>query len=137
MYNSRLSSLVTQDESEQQGNPAVAFANGALRELLLSPRIGSKFGHVMSTISLCAAIVLIAWISMPWIGPRTAVETWKIGGVWLALTLAFEFLAGHFLCGNSWAKLLADYNVAKGRIWIFVPIITLLAPRWAASVGRT
>lgn len=111
---------------------AVAFANGALRELILSPRLGGKIGHVLSTMILCTAIVLIAWISVPWIGPRTAVEAWKIGGVWLVLTLAFEFLAGHFLFGNSWTKLLADYNVAKGRIWVLVPIITLLAPRWAA-----
>lgn len=119
------------------GLMAVAFANGTLRELLLSPRLGGRIGHVLSTIILCGAIVLIAWISMPWIGPRTAAEAWEIGRVWFVLTLAFEFLAGHFLFGNSWAKFLADYNVAKGRIWVLVPIITLLAPRWAASLGRT
>jgi hypothetical protein len=116
---------------------AVAFANGALRELLLSPPLGGKSGHVLSTVILCGAIALIAWISMPWIGARTAAESWKVGGLWLALTLAFEFLAGHFLFGNSWTKLLADYNIAKGRVWVLVPIITLLAPRWAATVGRT
>ena len=115
----------------------VAFANGALRELLLSPRLGGKIGHVFSTIILCGAIVLITWISMPWVGARTAAESWKVGGLWLGLTLSFEFLAGHFLFGNSWTALLADYNLAKGRIWVAVPIITLLAPRWAAMVRHT
>ena len=47
---------------------------------------------------------------------------------WVALTLAFEFLAGHYLFHNPWDKLLADYDVWHGRIWPLVPIVTLLAP---------
>jgi hypothetical protein len=27
--------------------------------------------------------------------------------------------------------LLADYNVLRGRIWVLVPVVTLLAPLWA------
>jgi hypothetical protein len=44
------------------------------------------------------------------------------------LTLAFEFLAGHYLFGDPWERLLAEYNVARGRFWVLVPITTLLAP---------
>jgi len=47
---------------------------------------------------------------------------------WVALTLAFEFLAGHYLFHNPWDKLLADYDVLHGRIWPLVLIVTLLAP---------
>ena len=54
--------------------------------------------------------------------------TRTIGAGWVVLTLAFEFLAGHYLFANSWERLLADYNVAQGRIWILVLITTLLAP---------
>ena len=44
------------------------------------------------------------------------------------LTLAFEFLAGHYLFGNSWERLLADYDVARGRIWPLVLIVTFVTP---------
>ena len=37
-----------------------------------------------------------------------------VGIAWVALTVAFEFLAGHYVFGNSWEKLLADYNVLRG-----------------------
>jgi hypothetical protein len=43
----------------------------------------------------------------------------------------FELLAGHYVFGNSWEKLLADYNLFRGRIWALVLIIILFAPLWA------
>lgn len=115
----------------------IAIANGGARELLLAPKLGSKVGHVVSTLMLCGAIVLIAWLTVPWIGAGRMADGWKIGVMWLVLTLAFEFLAGHYLFGSSWGKLLADYNLAKGRIWLVVPIVTLLAPAWASSLLRS
>ena len=47
---------------------------------------------------------------------------------WLGLTVAFEFLGGHYLFGDSWERLLAAYNVAQGQVWVLVLIATLLAP---------
>jgi hypothetical protein len=44
------------------------------------------------------------------------------------LTLAFEFLAGHYLFGAPWPQLLADYNVLRDRIWVLVLATTALAP---------
>ena len=54
------------------------------------------------------------------------------------LTLAFEFLAGHFLFRNTWERLLADYNLAQGRVWILVLVTTLVTPVLvhAARAGR-
>jgi hypothetical protein len=51
-----------------------------------------------------------------------------VGGVWLGLTLAFEFLGGHFAFGKSWSELFADYDLTRGRIWPLVLIATTLAP---------
>jgi hypothetical protein len=56
--------------------------------------------------------------------------------LWLGLTLAFEFLAGHYLFRQSWDRLLADYNVARGRIWPLVLVVTAAAPFWAARARR-
>ncbi len=116
---------------------AIAVANGAARELFLVPRLGAQAGHVLSTVILCGAIVFIALLTLRWIAPRGRRAALWIGGVWLALTLAFEFLAGHYLFGNSWEKLLGEYNLLRGRIWILVLATTLFAPAFAYGWTRS
>jgi len=111
----------------------LAVANGALRDLLISPRLGPRAGHVISTLILCAAIAVFALVSIPWIAPPDRSAALRVGVLWLALTVAFEFLAGHWLFGTPWEDLLADYNVAAGRVWMLVLVATLLAPAWAYS----
>jgi len=95
---------------------------------MLVPRAGRGLGNAVSTVILSALIVAAGWISIPWIGPRSLQDAWTIGVVWVTLTLAFEFLAGHFVFGKPWAELLADYNLMAGRIWIMVLIVTLMTP---------
>jgi hypothetical protein len=50
------------------------------------------------------------------------------------LTLAFEFLAGHYAFGKSWAVLLEDYDLRRGPIWIAVFVMVLIAPLWTARM---
>jgi apolipoprotein N-acyltransferase len=70
--------------------------------------------------------------------PDTATAT-AVGGVWALLTLGFEFGFGHYVVGTSWADLLADYDVSRGRIWVLIPIATAAAPALvrAAQTRRT
>jgi hypothetical protein len=49
------------------------------------------------------------------------------GLLWLVLTLVFEFGFGRWR-GKSWEQLLADYDLAKGRLWVLIPVFTSLAP---------
>jgi len=112
---------------------AVAIANGTVRQFLLVPHVGAYAGHVISSASLSLLILLATWAAIRWIGPSTAWHAWGIGAFWLALTVSFEFLAGHYLFRNPWSKLLADYDVRQGRVWVLVLIATTLAPRWAAG----
>jgi hypothetical protein len=113
----------------------VAFVNGGIREALIIPRIGDATGHVISTIMLCAAILVVCWLLIGWIDPATARDSWRIGAMWLALTLAFEFLAGHYLFGTPWRGLLADYDILRGRVWVLVLVTTALAP-WLFAPKR-
>jgi hypothetical protein len=115
----------------------VASANGAVREALLIPMLGAIAGRAVSTLMLCALILLLTYLTIRWIHPRSGRDTWMVGGLWVALTLAFEFLAGHFLFGNPWGQLLEDYNVFRGRIWILVLITIALAPRLCARLRAT
>jgi hypothetical protein len=113
-----------------------ASVNGAIREALLIPVLGDIAGRAISTLILCALVLLLTYFTIRWIHPRCGSETRVVGGLWVALTLAFEFLAGHFLFGNPWSQLLEDYNVFRGRIWILVLITIGVAPGLCARVRR-
>lgn len=111
----------------------VAVANGTVRRFLLLPSVGAYAGHLISSVTLSLLILLVAWLSIRWIGPVTARQAWRAGLLWLLCTVAFEFVAGHYLFGNPWEKLLADYDVRQGRVWLVVLLATAVAPRWAAG----
>ena len=111
---------------------ATASTNGFIRDAWLTPRIGEVGGRALSTLILSILVVLLTWLTVRWIRPRTPADAWVIGGLWLTLTLAFEFLAGHYLLDAPWARLLEDYNLFRGRIWPLVLVTIVVAPRWSA-----
>lgn len=110
------------------GIAVLAVGNGGLREGVLKRLLGDRLAHVISTLLLGAVVLAVSFLSVPWIGPSTPSEAWLLGAGWLAATLAFEFLAGHYLFGNPWKKILHDYDVKRGRVWVLVPICTLMGP---------
>ena len=106
----------------------IAILNGGFREGVLVGKMGRGLAQAVSTVVLSLLILALGWTSVPWIGPQTLQDAWTIGVIWVALTLAFEFLGGHFLFGKPWQELLADYNLFAGRIWVMVLIVTLMTP---------
>ncbi len=107
----------------------VAFGLGAVRELLITPAIGEPLAHVVGTLAFVAVLLGIAVAFVRRIRPRCSLtDLWLVGLLWLALTLAFEFLFFHYAAGKSWEVLLADYNVLQGRIWVLVPLTELVGP---------
>ncbi len=107
-----------------------AVLNGGARDTWLSPRLGDPLGRAISTLLLCGLILLATWLTIRWIGPKSSREALGVGVLWVVLTLAFEFGVGHYGLGKSWTELFADYDLRRGRIWIAVLIVTLLAPLW-------
>ena len=119
----------------------LAIVNGGVREKWLIPRFGDVMGRALSTVALCGLVFLITWLTIGWIHPRSTGDAIRIGVLWLVLTLTFEFLVGHYGFGKPWPVLLGDYDVSRGRIWIAVLIVTLLAPlltaRWKGLLSST
>ena len=107
----------------------LASLNGAIRDLIVAPRIGDTAARAISTLVLCALVLLVTWTSIRWVGPQSARQALAVGLLWLVLTLTFEFGSGR-LAGKSWSVVLADYDVLRGRIWVLVPIVTFVAPLW-------
>jgi hypothetical protein len=58
----------------------------------------------------------------------------RVGVLWLVLTLAFEFLVGHYVFHKSWPALFEDYDLSRGRIWVAVLVVVLIAPLWTARL---
>ncbi len=106
-----------------------AILNAAAREGVYKSIIGELRAHQLSTIIFISIILLLTYLILRTAGIQlTDQQALLIGGVWLIMTICFEFLAGHFIFGNTWEKLFHDYNVLNGRIWSLVLLITFLAP---------
>lgn len=95
----------------------VAVANGALRSATYGKRMPELTAHQLSTLTLIVMTGLVAWVfhrAWPLTSPAQA---WRVGALWLAMTIAFEFGFGRFVAGHSWSRLLLDYNLLDGRTW--------------------
>jgi hypothetical protein len=60
--------------------------------------------------------------------PLPASTLLGIGCFWLVFSLLFEFGFFHSVMHAPWAKLLADYNLFRGRCLIIVWLTTLFSP---------
>lgn len=106
----------------------IAILNGTLRQYGYGKYVGELTAHQISTGTGIILIGLYAW----WLTGKwrivSAGQAVAIGSIWLGMTVAFEFLFGHFVMGHSWAKLFHDYNLLEGRVWVLVLVWTTVAP---------
>ncbi len=112
----------------------LAILNGGLREKIIIPLIGEKFGLPLSGILLCLLIFLLCYIFIPRIGKGISKNYWRIGLLWLLLTVAFETVFG-LLSGNTLLELLRAYDITTGNLWLMVVLFTGIAP-WLAAKSR-
>lgn len=113
----------------------LAILNGGLRDLVLIPALGSMAGYILSGVLLSALILFVAWLALPWLGPRRPAALPGVGLLWLCLTLVFEFSFGLWQ-GKSLHVLLQAYTFRGGNIWPVVLVVTLLAPWIAGKLRR-
>jgi hypothetical protein len=106
----------------------VMFGNGTVRALVLQPRMGEHLARQLSSLSGICLVFAVATLLARGGRGATSGQLLGAGCVWLALTMTFELGFGRFVSGSSWSELLADYNLARGRLWPLVLLATLLAP---------
>ena len=110
------------------GLVVIAIINGAIREKGYKKLVGELRAHQISTFTCIILFGLCVWIlSLIWT-IQSAGQAMTIGFVWLALTVAFEFLFGHYVMKHPWSKLPQDYNILKGRLWGLILIWITIAP---------
>ena len=107
----------------------VAVAAGGLREGQLVPRFGESGAHLIGTVAVVLFFLAVIAGSVQWIVPGLErPHLLRLGVFWVLLTVAFEFGFGHFVVGHPWSRLLHDYNLLAGRVWLLVLLTLLFAP---------
>jgi hypothetical protein len=106
---------------------AVAMTiNGTVRVKVFAPLWGDVWAGAASAASGIALIQLIARQAMRF--PALPRQRIQIAALWLLLTLTFEFTFGHYVGRKSWSELLANYDLAQGRLWPIVLASLVAAP---------
>jgi hypothetical protein len=107
----------------------LAIINAGIRNVIYKPVVGDLIAHQISTIIFIIVILSITYLILRFSNFKLSdSQAILIGALWIILTISFEFIAGHFIFGNTWEKLFADYNIIEGRIWILVLLTTFIAP---------
>ena len=112
----------------------IAILNGTLRQSWYGQYLSELRAHQLSTLTgILLFAIYIGLMTGIW-EPDSAAQALTIGFIWLGLTVAFEFIFGHYVAGQAWKRLLEDYNIFAGRVWIALLIWVALAPylfyRW-------
>jgi len=71
---------------------------------------------------------LYIWAMGRFLGLSSPVEAIGVGLMWMVLTIIFEFALGRYVVGDSWGKLIGDYDILEGRVWVLFILWVGLAP---------
>jgi len=107
--------------------------HGTLRQLFIAPVIGDLPARQLGVPIGCAIILIIAFFCIRWIGARRFSDQLKVGLVWVALIVIFEFALGTAL-GYTRERMLSDYIVTEGGFMGFGLLFMLFAPALAVKV---
>ena len=107
----------------------LAVLNGILRNYAYGPLIGEQAAHVLSSLIFIGVVFAVTYVFLRLVRLDYGLaDLLVVGAAWVVMTVAFEFLFGHYVAGHPWPRLLADYNVLKGRVWALVLLAVFLGP---------
>ena len=111
---------------------ALEVVHGIARTLWLAPMVGDFRARQIAVFTGSALILAVATLFIRWMKPVDIGGALVIGAVWLVLTLAFEVAFGRFVVRATWARILSDYDLARGGLLPIGLLIETLAPAIAA-----
>lgn len=110
----------------------LAILNGILRDAWLAKRMGPAAARFASGVILSALILGFATATIAWLPPLHPKVYLALGGLWLGLTVAFEFSFGRLVARKTWSELSRAYRFEGGDIWPVVLLVVAAAPAAAA-----
>ena len=115
----------------------IAIANGVLREKTYGAIVSELTAHQISCVTALVLFYLAFLVVFRCWPLQSRGHAVVVGTLWLVSTVAFEFVFGRFVAGHSWERLLHDYNLLVGRLWILVLLGIFLAPLIFFRFGAT
>ena len=106
----------------------IAVANGAIRQVTFGKVLPELRAHQLSTVVGSVLEGLFIWFVIRRWPPSSGRQALGIGLVWLGLTVAFESFMGLVLARQPLARVLGDYDLLAGRVWVLFLVWLTLAP---------
>lgn len=114
----------------------VAIINGTIRNFVYKPIVGDLIAHQVSTVIAITLFILVGYLFLKNVSTKHTDNELVFTGLFLVfLTILFEFGFGHYIMGNSWEKLAADYNIFMGRTWALLLFAILVTPLVAKKIA--
>lgn len=111
---------------------AIEVLHGVLRTMLLVPIVGDWRARQIGVAIGSLLILLVAWLTIRWIGARTRGELVAVGLVWLVSMLVAEALLGRLVFGYEWPRIFEDFDLRRGGLLGIGMAVLLIAPSLAA-----
>ena len=97
----------------------IAITNGVLRQYVYGRWMKELSAHQVSSLTAVILFYLYTWI---------LVKKWPLESSRQAMTVAFEFLFGHYVANHPLSRLIQDYDLLSGRLWTLVLLAVAAAP---------
>ena len=95
----------------------VMIANGVFRELVLRRAVGPVMADTLSVVLGIVIIVALTRRLLSPIAGSSSAALVKASATLVMLTVAFEFLFGHYVDNKSWSELVENYYIWRGNLW--------------------
>jgi hypothetical protein len=93
------------------------IVNGIARELVLESVVAPAIAEAISVaLGITIVVIVTRWVLRPLAG-KSLPDLMRASATLVLLTVAFEFLFGHYVDHKTWNDLLANYEFWNGRLW--------------------
>jgi hypothetical protein len=106
----------------------LGLLNATIRQVVYARYISELQAHQISTLTICVLFGIYTWALSGFWKLSSPGQAIGVGLMWMVLTIAFEFVFGHYVLGDSWGSLLRAYNILEGRVWGLFILWVGLAP---------
>lgn len=116
------------------------IANGMLRELVLKQLVPAPAAEAISVATGIAIMLVLTRFLLRRLSGKATTELVRASVTLVLLTVAFEFLFGHYVDRKSWSELLANYELWNGKLWPIALATLAFTPflwgRWSIEEKR-
>ncbi len=113
---------------------AVEAVHGVLRTLYLVPLLGDLPARQVGVAVGSLLILLVAWLTVRWIGARSVRQWRSVGALWVTLMIVAELVLGRFAFGYPWSRIAEDFDPTQGGLLGFGMLVLYFAPSWMARL---